>query len=159
MSTASFSIPPQYFPRNATRNNATIPIASLRTTPKFSDIKQYYALGFYRSIIQTGQHEDGFSLHHCIWASAGEIHQLGKLKSSGGILTHILAFRTGCWPGPHLAVGQNICTEPLPGVCLRATLWLTMVCMFMHKTQSCSSHLVRKGDSENKVSQNTRWQN
>lgn len=125
---------PQYFPPDATKNNATIPIASLRTTPKFSDIKQYYALGFCRSITKTGQHEDGFSLHHCVWASAGEIQWLGELKSSGGILIHILAFRTGCWPEPQLAVGQNICTEPLPVVCLWATLWLTMVYMFTHKT-------------------------
>lgn len=118
MSTASFSISPQYFPQDGGKCHqeqcSSSLIASLRTTPKLSGIKQYYALGFCRSITQTGQH--GWVV--CVWVSAGNTQWLGELKSSGGILTHILAFRTGCWLGPQLAVGQHICTEPLPMVCL-----------------------------------------
>lgn len=49
-------------------------IASLSTTPKLSGTKQYYALGFHRSITQTGQHEDGLSVSG---------YQLGKLNGWG----------------------------------------------------------------------------
>lgn len=35
---------------NATRNDVSVPTATQKTTPKLSDIKQYYALGFCGSI-------------------------------------------------------------------------------------------------------------
>lgn len=123
------------------------------TTPKLSGIKQYYDLGLCKSITQMGQHEDGLSLPSMSGASVGKINGWGSwnhLEVSSltfWILGLVLAgISNSCWP------------EPLPVICLWATLWwwLTMECMNMHETQTCSSHLVRKGGPW-KQGQNIRW--
>lgn len=90
------------------------------TTPKLSSIKQYYDLGFYKSVTQMGQHEDGLFLPSILG------HQLGKLMVEGPRMTYrYLRSHSGlwdwCWLGPQLVVGQNL--PVLSMVCLWATLW------------------------------------
>ena len=89
---------------NATRSNAPVPIASLKTTPKLSDVKQYYALGFFGSVIQTGQHEDGLSLLHYVWGISWE----NSIGGGAGIIWRyppsgfwdrlLAGTSAGCWP-------------------------------------------------------------
>lgn len=113
------------------------------TTPKHSGIKQYCDLGFCKSVTQMGQHEDGLSLPSMSGASVGKINGWGSWNHLGvssltfWLLGLVLAGTSmSCWP------------EPLTVGCLWATVWwqLTMMGMNIHETQTCSNHLVRKGD-------------
>lgn len=123
------------------------------TIPKLSDIKQYYALGFYGPVTQTGQHEDGLSLSHFVWGISWEKSMAG---AAGIIWRHphshssfwdwlLAGTSSGCWP-EHL---HRACAR----VCLWATLWLRLqwgVCTCT-RPRPAAATLWGRGSPQNKI--------